>query len=159
MNDPIPPISPVGTQNTTGTNTSGDAEHLQLLTIFHYVVAGLATLFAMFPLIHLAMGLFFVFGAKHISGPGQTPPPAWLGLIFVIAASAFILLGLTLAVLIFAAGRSLSQRKRYKFCLVIACVECLFMPFGLVLGVFTIMVLNRPSVKKLFGVVTSPGQF
>jgi hypothetical protein len=29
-------------------------------------------------------------------------------------------------------------------------VECLFMPFGTVLGVFTIIVLMRESVKQVF---------
>jgi hypothetical protein len=38
------------------------------------------------------------------------------------------------------------------FCLVMGGVECLFMPFGTVLGVFTIIVLMREPVKQLFGV-------
>jgi hypothetical protein len=38
----------------------------------------------------------------------------------------------------------------YIFCLVIAAVECIFMPFGTVLGVFTIIVLQRPTVKAMF---------
>jgi len=33
---------------------------------------------------------------------------------------------------------------------VMACVECLFIPFGTILGVFTIIVLLRESVKALF---------
>ena len=55
----------------------------------------------------------------------------------------------------FLVGRGLAQRKRYMFCLVVACVECLFMPFGTVLGVFTIIVLSRDSVKALFGSIAS----
>jgi hypothetical protein len=31
-----------------------------------------------------------------------------------------------------------------------AAVECLFMPFGTVLAVFTLVVLLRPAVKQLF---------
>jgi hypothetical protein len=31
-----------------------------------------------------------------------------------------------------------------------AAVECLFIPFGTVLGVFTILVLQRPTVKAMF---------
>jgi hypothetical protein len=31
-----------------------------------------------------------------------------------------------------------------------ACIECMFMPFGTVLGVFTIIVFIRQSVKALF---------
>ena len=38
-----------------------DAEHLRLLSIFHYVVAGLMALWACFPLIHLFMGVALVF--------------------------------------------------------------------------------------------------
>jgi hypothetical protein len=36
------------------------------------------------------------------------------------------------------------------FCLVTAGLACLFQPVGLVLGVFTFLVLLRPSVKILF---------
>ncbi len=37
------------------------------------------------------------------------------------------------------------------FCLIVAGIECLLMPYGTVLGVFTIMVLMRESVKERFG--------
>ena len=47
-------------------------------------------------------------------------------------------------------GLAESRRKHYTFCFVMACVECLSVPFGTVLGVFTILVLNRASVKELF---------
>ena len=42
------------------------------------------------------------------------------------------------------------------YCLVVAAVECIFMPFGTVLGVFTIIVLMRPGVKERFGVEAQP---
>ncbi len=35
--------------------------------------------------------------------------------------------------------------------LVMAGIECLFMPFGTALGVFTIIVLIRDDVKTMFG--------
>jgi hypothetical protein len=31
-----------------------------------------------------------------------------------------------------------------------ACIECLFLPFGTILGIFTIIVLSRESVKTFF---------
>ena len=53
-----------------------DEEHLRLLSIFHYVVAGLGALFSLFPLIYTAMGAFFIFAAHHWPPkPGQEPPP------------------------------------------------------------------------------------
>jgi hypothetical protein len=42
------------------------------------------------------------------------------------------------------------RRKHFTFCLIMAAVECIFMPFGTVLGTFTILVINRPSVRELF---------
>jgi hypothetical protein len=51
---------------------------------------------------------------------------------------------------ILTAGRFLARRKHHLFCLVVAGVECLFFPFGTVLGVFTIIVLMRPSVQQAF---------
>jgi hypothetical protein len=47
-------------------------------------------------------------------------------------------------------GRFLAHRKYYMFCIVMAAVECLFMPFGTVLAVFTLVVLLRESVKRMF---------
>lgn len=35
------------------------------------------------------------------------------------------------------------------FCLIMAGIACLFMPFGTVLGVFTIVVLTRESVREM----------
>ena len=48
------------------------------------------------------------------------------------------------------AGWWLAKRKHYWFCFVVACLACAFSPLGTVLGVFTIIVLLRPSVKALF---------
>jgi hypothetical protein len=42
-----------------------DTEQLNLLAIFHYVVAGLAALFSFFPLIYTTVGVIFIFAARH----------------------------------------------------------------------------------------------
>ena len=133
------------------TDMTQDNEQLRLLSLFHYIVAGLAGLFSLFPVIHLVLGLFMVFSSKSFlnDNHGQ-PPPAFIGWFFVIIASFFITCGLTFAAFVLSAGRFLAKRKHYTFCFVMAGVECIFMPFGTVLGVFTIIVLNRESVKQLF---------
>lgn len=128
-----------------------DTEHLRLLAIFHYVVAGLAALFSLFPLIYTTIGAIFVFVARHgTPKPGEELPPEFLGWIFVGIGSFLFLLGIVMAICILIAGRSLALRKRYSFALAVACVECLFVPFGTILGVFTIVALSRESVKALF---------
>lgn len=135
--------------NPPSQQQSTNAEHLKLLSIFHYVVGGMTAFFACLPLIHLAMGLFLIIAPRKM-GHGSDQPPAFIGWFLVILASSFILLGWTLASLILFAGRFLARRKSYDFCFVMACVECILLPVGTVLGVFTILVLMRPSVKEMF---------
>jgi len=120
-----------------------DEQYLKLLSVFHYVVGGLAAFFACIPIIHLAIGIAIVVGAIDDA-------PGFAGVLLVMIAMVAILIGWTLAVCIIVAGRCLAKRKRYMFCLVMAAISCVFMPFGTVLGVFTIIVLMRPSVEELF---------
>jgi hypothetical protein len=127
-----------------------DLNHLRLLSIFHYVVAGFAALFSLFPVIHLVMGILMVTGHFPDDRHGD-PVPSVLGWFFIAIACLIILAGLTFALCVFLAGRFLTRRRHYLFCLVVAGFASMFMPFGTVLGVFTIIVLLRPSVKELFG--------
>jgi hypothetical protein len=128
-----------------------DREHLRLLAIFHYVVAGLAALFSFFPLLYTTVGAIFIFAARHgTPKPGEELPPEFLGWIFVVLGLLLFFLGIAMAVCILIAGRCLSRRKHYTFVLIMACIECLFIPFGTILGVFTIIALSRESVKELF---------
>ncbi len=120
-------------------------EHLRLLSIFHYVVAGFIAIFALFPTIHLIVGLVVL-----ISSFNGDSEERLVGILFVVFSSIWILLGLSVAALVVFAGRNLANQKKYTFCLVMGAVLCVFMPFGTVLGVFTIIVLVRESVKELF---------
>ena len=48
------------------------------------------------------------------------------------------------------AGRCISRRQKYTFCLIAAGLNCMHMPIGTILGVFTLIVLTRDSVRQLF---------
>jgi hypothetical protein len=136
---------------------SQDKEHLQLLAIFHYVVAGLGALCSVFPLLYTTIGAIFIFTARHgTAKPGEDLPPEFLGWIFALLGSLLFLMGIAMAICILIAGRSLALRKRYSFAFVMGCIECLFIPFGTILGVFTIIVLSRESVKALFSTAPVP---
>lgn len=133
-----------------------DKEHLQLLAIFHYVVAGLAALFSFFPLLYTTVGVIFIFAARHgTSNPSEDLPPEFLGWIFALLGLLLFVIGIAMAICVLIAGRSLALRKRYSFAFVMACIECLFIPFGTILGVFTIVVLSRESVRELFFAATA----
>ncbi len=133
-----------------------DYEHLKWLSISFYVYAGLTALFACFPFIHLFIGIAMVSGSFE---QGNNPPPAAFGWFFIGIASIFILLGFTLAVFNILAGKYLKQQTKYTFCFVIAVINCMFAPLGTVLGVFTIIVLLRDSVKAMFNGQQNFSQF
>jgi hypothetical protein len=123
-----------------------DKQNLKLLSIFHYVVGAIMAVFACFPLIHIAIGFAMLSGAFD----GRDAPPKFLGLFFIILPGIMMLCGWTLTVCIFIAAGKLARHRARTYCLVIAGLECMFMPFGTVLGVFTIIVLMKDSVKELF---------
>ena len=141
-------------------STEQDESQLKLLEIFHYVVSGMTVMVGCFPVIHLLIGI----GLLQIPDfePGEDTPdvraaqaaeiPRILGWFFIVIPSLIILSFWTFAVVIFLGGRSLRRRHRHTFCMVVAGICCMFMPFGTALGVFTILVLMRPSVKQIFGV-------
>lgn len=129
-----------------------DVEHLRMLSIFHYVVAGLVALIACFPLIHFFFGVLLLSGGlAQQSDPGS----GLVGGFLIVFAGLMILGGWAIAVCFFLAGRYLTERRNYWFCVVIAAIACIFMPVGTVLGVFTIIVLMRESVRQMFGVATA----
>lgn len=124
-----------------------DLEHLKMLSIGYYVYAGLIALFACFPLIHVAIGVSMILGNFDTA---KDAPPAFAGWIFVIVGGLFIIGGWATAICTFLAGKYLRQQRNHTFCLVMAGISCMFAPLGTVLGVFTIIVLLRDSVKQLF---------
>lgn len=126
-----------------------DAQHLRYLSIGHYIAAAITALFACFPLIHFSIGLALLLTPSDLVG-GEPFPQRWVGVIFALIGGAAVLFGWAVAALIFIAGRSLAARKRYIFCFVVAGLCCAGFPLGTVLGVFTILVLTRPTVKAMF---------
>lgn len=125
-----------------------DAEHLRLLAIFHYVMAGVTALVGSFPLLHVGLGIAMILGVL----PGmETDPGAHLGgWIFFLVGATITTCAWIFAAAVAWAGRNLAQRRRWTACFVVAVILCALAPLGTVLGVFSILVLQRPSVKALF---------
>jgi hypothetical protein len=126
-----------------------DQEHLRLLTIFYYAYAAIIALFACFPLIHLAIGILLL-THPGVFGEGKNAPPTFIGYLVTILAAAFILIGWACAGCSFLVARFLGRRKQYLFCQIVSGANCLSVPFGTALGVFTLVVLLRPTVKAMF---------
>jgi hypothetical protein len=147
---------PIKLAGKEGLFMNTDQEHLRLLSLFHYILAGLTAVMACFPVIHLIIGIAFLTNPDVFNnGPGNQPPPpkemmTMIGLMFTIIPALLIILGWIFSFCLFLAGKNLKRRTRYSFCFAIAIVSCLCAPLGTVLGVFTLIVLSRPSVKTLF---------
>ncbi|WP_314104701.1 hypothetical protein [uncultured Stenotrophomonas sp.] len=144
MTTPVLPSSVLSLEN---------ASHLHLLSILHYVLAGLTALFSLFPLIHVGLGVAALTGAMPIESNGGTASlgeTRLFGWMFIGIGSMLILCGLTLAGFMAYAGRCLARQQRHTLCLVVAALSCMLMPLGTVLGVFTLIVLLRPAVKAAF---------
>jgi hypothetical protein len=97
-----------------------DKEHLRLLAIFHYIVAGLAALFSLFPLLYTTIGAIFIFASRHPAAAGPKPskelPPEFLGWIFVVLGLFLFLLGIAMAICILIAGRCVSPQQALHLC-------------------------------------------
>ena len=83
---------------------------------------------------------------KEASGGGD---PRLVGMIFLVVGLVVLALGLSATVLTWLAGRWVRDRRRRVFCLVVAALCCLQVPWGTVVGVCTFIVLGRPEVKAL----------
>ena len=131
-----------------------DEGHLNNLAVGHYVVGAIMVAFSCLPLLHLGMGIAMMAGAfpveAEIEGNIEVAPNlfAWM---FIIMGALFFLLGQAVSIGVIVSGRFLKQRKNYMYSFVLSCLICFFVPVGTILGVFTIIVLSRESVKQLYG--------
>ena len=131
--------------------SSEDEYHLHLLSIFHYVVAGLSALAGCLPLLYVLMGIFLMAAGVATNRPDGAVPMLMGGGMMMVGLFLFVFLE-ALAVGQLLNARYLQTHRHHTYCLVVAVINCLSFPLGTILGTFTILVLVRPSVRKLFGV-------
>ncbi len=136
-----------------------DADHLKLLAVFHYVLCGLAVLGLGFLLMHWLL-MSTVMGNpemwKDSSGKGAPPPPQAF---FAIFKWFYLLMGTMIVasgVGNVISGLCIQSRRGRVFSLIVAGINCLFFPFGTVLGVFTFVVLLRGSVTEVYEAAGKP---
>ncbi len=52
-----------------------DKEHLRLLSFFYYISAGITALFACIPILHMLLGIMFIFAGKTLEASIASEPP------------------------------------------------------------------------------------
>ena len=101
------------------------------------------------------LGLFYAaMGAMFAAAPAQAnsdgPPSAMFAMLFGVIGIGLFVFMLLLAFAKFRTARLLKQRRSKTFCMVVAGITCLGIPWGTMLGVATFMVLGRDSVARQF---------
>jgi hypothetical protein len=99
----------------------------------------------------MTVGLAFILSPETFQSNGADAPPAFFGWMFFAIGLLFFLIGEAISICIIISGRFIAKQKKYLFSFVLGCIQCAFFPFGTVLGVFTIVILSRDSVKTLYG--------
>ena len=144
MVDPDPDTVPPGQES------GKDGVQLKQLVLYHYILAGLTVVLSLTPVFHLFLGLAMM--RREIPLPGlEQLPQKELGQLIVVLAGGMILLGWVHASVIFVMGRWIAQRRRHALLLVISGMNCVYIPFGTLVSIWTIIVLSRPRVGILFG--------
>ncbi|MCR9251415.1 MAG: hypothetical protein NXI20_13385 [bacterium] len=114
-----------------------------------YLIKGILTLLMSFlPLIYIFLGGFLstMIEMEEI----QDPPPFDIGLIFMIIGVVALIFIVGTGVATILASNYIRDRKNYTFILVVAILNCFSGILGILLGVFTIIEINKPEVKELF---------
>ncbi len=138
--------------------TDKDKDHVLLLSIFHFVIVGLGAMGMVFLLFHYMM-MSTMFDNPHLwdnmkdkdGNPVQMPfnPTQFFKAFrwFYLMMAAW---GLVSMIVNLIAGFRLRQWHSRTFLLFVAGFNCINFPFGTVLGVFTILVLTRDSMRGRF---------
>jgi hypothetical protein len=132
-------------------STAADDGHLKTIAICHFVWGGLVMLFSSVFIIHIVLGALIVSGRMPLPASPTAPGmPPQFGYLFLFMGSAAVLIGWSVGILTILSGRAIIRRKWRIFSFVMAGVNCASVPFGTVLGVFTFVVLLRPSVRAQY---------
>lgn len=148
MNNEPPPI-PISNQQRT------DEDQLRLLKIFHYVFAGLTLLALAFLVLHYWFMSTFMMNPEMWEQAGQQgdkipfSPEQFLSVFrwFYLFMGVVIIAG---GVLNWLSAQYIRDRRNRMFCMVVAGLNCMQIPFGTALGIFTFIVLARSSVRELY---------
>lgn len=140
----LPPPLPIPAQAAQ----ANDASELRLVSILMYVHAGLQAL------VLLLLAAFSVFGIHYESvknQAGQAARDTAVGQAIIVVLAVLIAVSLAILALKCMAARYLAKRRRHTLCMAAAAITCLDVPIGTGIGVYALLVLQRPSVKVLFG--------
>ena len=121
--------------------------NLNLFRIFFLIKGILNLLFTLFFVAYALIGMFVINVNIHDHDSALWFNP---GAIFVVIGSVGAFFAMILGIVTLLAAKYLNEVSHYNFILVVAVLNCLTGILGILLGVFTIIELNKPEVRALF---------
>ena len=149
---PPPPIQPSSQfWQADALQQQRDREHLKILAIMYYIFGGLNALGGCAGLFYVVIGIVMAANPNAFTENGnEPPPPEWLGGMMIGLGGCIVLVAAAYGALLIYTGHCLATQRHRVFCMVMAVISCLSIPLGTVLGIFTLIVLARPSVAAMF---------
>ena len=127
-----------------------DAEHVRLLAIFHFVSAAFSLLGVLFSSLYFVLFQVIFSNPQAFAQSQQGAPPVEFVTFIRWFTGIFVVWFLVSCVGNLLSGFFLRARRHRTFSMVIAAINCLHIPLGTILGVFTLVVLGRESVRKMY---------
>jgi len=131
-----------------------DNEHLKLLSLFHYIFGGIILAYAFFIILQFIFLFYFLetflrnssfntFTSNNDFDPMIFKFILYIGIAFFI----IMLIGGILEIL---SGKFIKARKNRTFSYIIAILNLLSIPYGSILGIMTLTVLGRNTIKEMY---------
>ena len=133
---------------TEETQAVRDQEHLRLLALFHYISGAVTIAFSLlYGLWVLVVSVMFASIPQQARGNINDPLAQQFPLMMVGMFGIFCVIGIIYGIVEIVAGRFISQRRLRIFTIIASLPRLLFIPYGTILTVFTLLVLDRASVR------------
>lgn len=149
---------------------NNETGHLKILSVFHFILAGLFVIYLILPIVYFAFGcmllsdgftsdLLGTYGYSNYAPDLDQFMMAYfraMSVFFIVFSALWFCFSAGFIVCMILAGVNLLKKRHYYYCMVMAAIATLIPIFGTLLGVFTIIELCKPEVKDAFLRKTPP---
>lgn len=122
------------------------SKNLRAIEVLHYVYGALTCFCGLFLLLVVALGGFL--GSNWMMENASEAPPRWLGPMLSGIGMGLFFFAEAIGILNIYSGRCIARRKHRTLSMVVAAFDCLSIPLGLILGIFTLVTLSDAEVKR-----------
>ena len=127
------------------------SKNLKAIEVFHYVYGGLTCFAGFFVLLVVALGGFL--NSDWMMEHSNEAPPSWVGSMISGIGMFLFLFVEAIGILNIYSGRCIAKRRNRTLSMVVAAFDCLSIPLGLILGIFTLVTLSDEEVRREYAAI------